>query len=67
MFHLVTVVLSANELVYINAVLKKIIYLSEFWVNSSCEKKKTVWKLDINLIVRNQINKSVISLEATWT
>ena len=32
MFYLVTVVLSADDLVYIKAVLKKIIYLSEFCV-----------------------------------
>ena len=49
MFYLVTVVLSANELVYIKAVLKNLYIYQSFEFNSSCEKKKLYVKLDINL------------------
>ena len=45
MFYLITVVLSANELVYINAVLKKLYFYQSFEL-ILVVKKKTVWKLD---------------------
>ena len=53
MFYLVTVVLSANELVsYINAVLKNLYIYQNFEFNFSCEKNNSLTiyvNLDINL------------------
>ena len=40
MFYLITVVLSANELVYINAVLKKLYFYQSFELILVVKKKK---------------------------